>query len=53
MEREENLDNITKEIFEKFLPDYEDKKGEINSAIESVIVDEVRRLIIEEGIRPQ
>ncbi|WP_029948900.1 polyribonucleotide nucleotidyltransferase [Parvimonas micra] len=52
MEREENLDNITKEIFEKFLPYYEDKKGEINSAIESVIVDEVRRLIIEEGIRP-
>ena len=48
MEREENLDKITKEIFEKFLPDYEDKKGEINSAI----VDEVRRLIIEEGIRP-
>ena len=52
MEREENLDKITKEIFEKFLPDYEDKKGEMNSAIESVIVDEVRRLIIEEGIRP-
>lgn len=52
MEREENLDNITKEIFEKFLPDYEDKKGEINSAIESVIVDEVRKLIIEDGIRP-
>ena len=52
MEREENLDKITKEIFEKFLPDYEDKKGEINSTIESVIVDEVRRLIIEEGIRP-
>ncbi len=52
MEREENLDKITKEIFEKFLPDYEDKKGEINSVIESVIVDEVRRLIIEEGIRP-
>ena len=52
MEREENLDKITKEIFEKFLPNYEDKKGEINSAIESVIVDEVRRLIIEEGIRP-
>lgn len=52
MEREENLDKITKEIFEKFLPDYEDKKGEINAAIESVIVDEVRRLIIEDGIRP-
>lgn len=52
MEREENLDKISKEILEKFLPDHEDKKGEINSAIESVIVDEVRRLIIEEGIRP-
>ena len=44
--------NKMEEIFEKFLPNYEDKKGEINSAIESVIVDEVRRLIIEEGIRP-
>ena len=52
IEREEKLDKITKEIFEKFLPDYEDKKGEINAAIESVIVDEVRRLIIEDGIRP-
>lgn len=52
MEREENLDKITKEILEKFLPDYEDKKGEINATIESVVVDEVRRLIIEEGIRP-
>ena len=52
MEREEKLDKITKEIFEKFLLDYEDKKGEINAAIESVIVDEVRRLIIEDGIRP-
>lgn len=52
MEREENLDKISKEILEKFLPDHEDKKGEINSAIESVVVDEVRRLIIEEGIRP-
>lgn len=52
MEREENLDKISKEILEKFLPDHEDKKGEINSAIESVVVDEVRRLIIEEEIRP-
>lgn len=52
MEREENLDKVSKEILDKFLPDYEDKKGEINSAIESVIVDEVRRLIIEDGIRP-
>ena len=52
MEREENLDKISKEILEKFLPDHEDKKGEINFAIESVVVDEVRRLIIEEGIRP-
>ena len=52
MEREEKLDKISKEILEKFLPDHEDKKGEINSAIESVVVDEVRRLIIEEGIRP-
>ena len=53
MEREENLDNITKEIFEKFLPDYEDKKGEINSAIESVIVDEVRKISCERGLLPR
>lgn len=52
MEREENLEKITKEILDKYLPEYEDKKAEINEAIESVIVTEVRRLIIEEGIRP-
>lgn len=32
MEREEVFDKISKEILEKFLPDHEDKKGEINSA---------------------
>jgi hypothetical protein len=52
MEREENLDKITKEILDKFLPDHEEEKVQINEAIESIVVQEVRRLIIEEKIRP-
>lgn len=52
IEREENLDKITNEILDKFLENHEEQKSEINEAIESVIVKEVRRLIIEEGIRP-
>lgn len=52
MEREENLDKITKEILNKFLPDHEEEKSQINEAIESIVVQEVRRLIIEEKIRP-
>lgn len=52
IEREENLDKITKEILDKFLETHEEQKSEINEAIESVIVKEVRRLIIEDGIRP-
>lgn len=52
MEREENLDKITKEILDKFLPDHEEEKAQINEAIESIVVQEVRRLIIEEKIRP-
>ena len=52
MEREENLDKITKEILDKFLPDHEEEKAQINETIESIVVQEVRRLIIEEKIRP-
>lgn len=52
MEREENLDKITKEILDKFLPNHEEEKAQINEAIESIVVQEVRRLIIEEKIRP-
>lgn len=52
MEREENLDRVSKEILEKFADEENDRTSEIKEAIESVIVDEVRRLIIEEGIRP-
>ena len=52
MERDEKIDKVSKEILNKFLVDNEEKKSEINLAIESVIVEEVRRLIIEDGIRP-
>ena len=51
-EREENITNVTKEINEKFLEEYPESGKNINEIIGNIIKDEVRRLILEEGIRP-
>ncbi|MBU5437658.1 polyribonucleotide nucleotidyltransferase [Tissierella sp. MSJ-40] len=50
--REENLENVRVEIEELFLEEYPDMEKDINTAIEYIIKEEVRRLILEEGIRP-
>ncbi len=51
-EREENLENVRVEIEELFLEEYPDMEKDINTVIEHIIKEEVRRLILEEGIRP-
>ncbi|TJX16224.1 polyribonucleotide nucleotidyltransferase [Tissierella creatinini] len=51
-EREENITNVTNEIREKFLEEYPESPKDINEIIENIIKEEVRRLILEEGIRP-
>jgi polyribonucleotide nucleotidyltransferase len=51
-ERLENIENVSKEIEELFLEEYPESKKDIHEITESIIKDEVRRLIAEEGVRP-
>ena len=51
-EREDNIAQVSNEILEKFLADYPETEKDIAEIIENIIRKEVRRLIIEEGIRP-
>lgn len=51
-ERLENIENVSKEIEELFLEEYPESKKDIREITENIIKDEVRRLIAEEGVRP-
>ncbi|MDR7856221.1 polyribonucleotide nucleotidyltransferase [Tissierella sp.] len=51
-ERLENIDNVSKELKEVFLIDYPEFEKDIAEIIENMLRDEVRRLILEEGMRP-
>lgn len=51
-ERENNISQVSKEITEKYLAEYPDSEKDIAEIIENIIKKEVRRLILEEGIRP-
>ncbi len=51
-ERQENIDQASEEISEKFLEEYPEDKKTILQVIDSIIKNEVRRLIVEENIRP-
>lgn len=52
LERQDNIENVSNEIKEMFLEDYPELSKDINQIIENIIKSEVRRLIAEEGIRP-
>lgn len=51
-EREENINNVTEDITNKFIEEYPENGKDIAEIIENIIKEEVRRLILEEGIRP-
>jgi polyribonucleotide nucleotidyltransferase len=51
-ERLDNIDNVSKEIKETFIKEYPDAEKDIAQIIEDMLRDEVRRLILQEGIRP-
>lgn len=51
-ERLENIDKVSKDIKETFFEKYPDFEKDIDETIESMLKEEVRRLIIEDGIRP-
>ncbi|WP_353095261.1 polyribonucleotide nucleotidyltransferase [Tissierella praeacuta] len=51
-ERLDNIDKVNKEIKEVFLEEYPESEQDINDILEDMLKEEVRRLIIEEGKRP-
>lgn len=51
-ERLDNIDKVNKEIKEYFLEDYPESEKEIDVIIEDMLKEQVRRLILEDGIRP-
>ncbi len=51
-EREDKIDETSKAILEFFLEDYPENEKDIKEVVENIIKSEVRRLIVEEGLRP-
>ena len=51
-ERDANIESVINETIELFSEEYPEEIKDINSVLDSIIKSEVRRLIIEENIRP-
>ncbi|EOD00629.1 polyribonucleotide nucleotidyltransferase [Caldisalinibacter kiritimatiensis] len=51
-EREERLNNVKEEIFEYFLERYPENEKDVDEAIYNIIKEQVRKNIVEKGIRP-
>lgn len=50
--RDEKISELTEALLLKFEEEYPEKEKDIKAVIDDIVKDEVRRLIIEEGIRP-
>ena len=51
-EREENIEKVRVETLENFLEKYPENEKDINEVLDDILKEEVRRLILDEGIRP-
>lgn len=51
-EREDNMDLVVEETIQNFLVEYPEEVKDMNYILDGIIKSEVRRLIIEENIRP-
>lgn len=51
-EREENIDKVIEETVENFIEKYPENEKDIREVLDKLLKQEVRRLIIEEEIRP-
>jgi len=51
-EREENMDKVREEVYEYFIEKYPENEKDIEEVIQDIIKVEVRKMIIEQGIRP-
>lgn len=52
LERAENMGKVKEEVSEYFIEKYPDNKKDINSILSSITKEQVRKMIIEKGIRP-
>jgi polyribonucleotide nucleotidyltransferase len=52
LERQEKMDAVKAEAFEHFAEIYPEKEKEIDDVLYSILKEQVRKLITEEGIRP-
>lgn len=52
VQREEDTDNVIQDTLNHFSEIYEDRDKEIKSILENIQIEEIRRLIIEEEVRP-
>ena len=51
-EREENIEKVKEETYENFIEKYPENEEDIYEVLNNIVKEEVRRLILEEGIRP-
>lgn len=51
-ERQDKIENVKKEVIEYFSEKYPDNTSDIEEVLYNILKEEVRRLIVEEGIRP-
>ncbi len=52
LERKENMDKVKQEVFEYFIEKYPENDKDIDNTLYNIVKEEVRRMIIEQGIRP-
>ncbi len=52
LERIENMDKVKEEVFEYFVEKYPDNEKDINEILYSITKEEVRKMIVNEGVRP-
>ncbi|MGF7057113.1 polyribonucleotide nucleotidyltransferase [Brassicibacter mesophilus] len=51
-ERQDNIDRVKQDALDVFIEKYPEKEKDINEVLYNIIKEQVRRLILEEGIRP-
>ena len=51
-QREEGITLLKQEIVGRMAPDFPDQESELDEAVEKVVKEEIRKLILEKGIRP-
>ncbi|MTI48044.1 polyribonucleotide nucleotidyltransferase [Sporosalibacterium faouarense] len=52
LERKENMDKVKEEAYKHFIEKYPDNEKDINEVLYTITKEQVRRMIVEDGVRP-